>query len=137
MKWLTNGRAKTLSYNKHRIDWDKPAPSKGAQALKDYFRANCPNDIWLEEMVIPGTILRVDFVNLTKKVAIEFNGPQHSKFNKFFHNNNRLNYLSSRKRDERKEAILIENGFLLAVIEAADLKNLGRQLFFEKIGREL
>ena len=68
--------------------------------------------------------MRVDFLNSTKKVAIEVNGPQHSSFNSFFHNKSRLNYLKSIKRDYKKAKWLEMNGYKLIELTTGEVENL-------------
>jgi very-short-patch-repair endonuclease len=68
--------------------------------------------------------MKVDFINISRKIAIEVNGDQHSSFNKFFHNNSRLNYLNSIKRDYKKSVWLEKNGFQLLELETSDLNKL-------------
>ena len=68
--------------------------------------------------------MKVDFINASRKIAVEVNGDQHSSFNKFFHNNSRLNYLNSIKRDYKKSVWLEKNGFQLIELETSDLNKL-------------
>lgn len=76
--------------------------------------------------------MKVDLLNATKKIAIEVNGPQHSSFNKFFHNNSRMNYLESLKRDHEKSLWLEQNNFTLIELEKKDVDTLSRELLCEK-----
>jgi len=47
--------------------------------------------------------MKVDMINMTKRIAVEVQGAQHESFNKFFHGNSRANYLKSIKRDYHKK----------------------------------
>ena len=47
--------------------------------------------------------MTLDFCNANKKLAVEVDGNQHYKYNKFFHSNSRQNFLSQLQRDEKKE----------------------------------
>ena len=76
--------------------------------------------------------MKVDFLNATKKIAIEVNGPQHSSFNKFFHNNSRMNYLESLKRDHQKSLWLEQNNFTLIELEKEEVDKLNREFIREK-----
>jgi len=76
--------------------------------------------------------MKVDFLNATKKIAVEVNGPQHSSFNKFFHNNSRMKYLDSLKRDHEKSLWLEQNNFTLVELEKKDVETLSRELLCEK-----
>jgi hypothetical protein len=131
MKWLTkNNKLAWHPDNKYRINWVKKAPSKGAQAVKDFLKEYCSGSIWYEEYRLPGMLLRVDFLSPNKKVAIEFNGIQHEKFVKFFYTH-RVNYQMSFKRDLKKEEFLTKNGYTFIEIYERDLP-LTREFFKEK-----
>lgn len=130
MRWLKHSDKYVWhSDNKYRIKWDKKAPSKGAQAVKDFLYKYCRNQIWYEEYRLPGCLLKVDFLSPNKKIAIEFQGVQHSKFNPHFHGN-RLGFLKSIRRDIQKEEILTLNGYTLVEIFDEDLP-VSRKFFLE------
>ena len=76
--------------------------------------------------------MKVDLLNATKKIAIEVNGPQHSSFNKFFHNNSRMKYLDSLKRDHEKSLWLEQNSFTLIELEKQDVETLSRESICKK-----
>ena len=76
--------------------------------------------------------MKVDFVNMTKRIAVEAQGAQHESFNKFFHGNSRANYLKSIKRDHHKMVWLENNGFEVLEITAEDLPSLSSKYIFEK-----
>jgi very-short-patch-repair endonuclease len=134
VKWkLNNGRTTEFYINQYRIDWNKKAPSKGSQILKDFFRRNCFHDIWLEEMRIPGCLLRVDFVNLTRNIAFEFDGAQHDEYNRHFHGE-KIGWLNSIKRDVKKEKILADNGFQVVRVKTEDLDKLCFAWFEKNFG---
>lgn len=132
MRWLN--KYNKLVWHKddrYRIKWDKKAPSKGAQTVKDFLKEHCSGSIWYEEYRLPGTLLKVDFLSPTKKIAIEFHGQQHETFNPFFHKT-RSNFLASFKRDVKKEEILIKNSYTFVEIYNKDLKDLSKKWFLEK-----
>ena len=58
-------------------------------------------DIVFEEFRIVGSRLSLDFYNANKRIAIEVQGAQHTKYVKHFHKN-RLKYLDQLKRDQKK-----------------------------------
>jgi very-short-patch-repair endonuclease len=78
--------------------------------------------------------MHVDILNLTKKIAVEVNGPQHKEFNKFFHNNSRANYFNSIKRDWKKTEWLERNGFQLIEIETQEIPKLSEDFIKDKFG---
>lgn len=106
------------------IDWDKKSRSNIQFEVKQFLKTYWRNHICYEEFPVFGTRMKVDFINFTKKIAIEVNGEQHSSFNKFFHNNSRLNYLNSIKRDYKKSTWLEKNDIQLIELEKKDMQNL-------------
>lgn len=90
-----------------------------------------------EEFPVYGTDLKVDILNATLRVAIEVNGPQHEKFNKFFHNKNPHNYLKGIKNDFKKLEWLELNKFQLVEIKFNEVKLLSRDFFKEKFNLTL
>ena len=133
MKFLINGKLRSIPIHKYIINWDRACPSKGSGLVKDYLKSNFKYDVWLEEMRLPGSLLRVDFLNVTRKFAIEYNDTKekghHDHFNKFFHGN-RSGFLNSIKRDMKKLDLLQKNGYTVIEIYSHDLP-LTRE-FFEK-----
>jgi very-short-patch-repair endonuclease len=78
--------------------------------------------------------MKVDILNATKKIAIEVNGPQHNSFNKFFHNNSRMSYLNSIKRDYQKREWLEKNNFKIIELEEQDIKKLSPEFIENTFG---
>ncbi len=100
----TTGREQKLkNSSKYLIDWDKKCRSKLQKKVKDLLYSNWVSDIVFEELPVLGTRMTLDFYNANKKLAIEVDGNQHYKYNKFFHSNSRQNFLSQLQRDEKKE----------------------------------
>ena len=107
------GKLINRSMNKYYIDWDKPSRSQFQFKIKQFLKQYWRTHVVTEEFPVYGTRLKVDFINFTKRIAIEVNGSQHSKFNSFFHNNSRLDYLKSIKRDVKKAEWLEMNSIKL------------------------
>lgn len=120
MRWLVNNKERWHSDKKYRIKWEKKAPSKGAQEVKTFIKDNFPNDIWYEEYRVPGTLLKIDFLNATRRFAIEFHGEQHDNYSSFFHGS-RAGYRNSIKRDIKKAQFLQNNNYKLIEIYEEDL----------------
>ena len=58
----------------------------------------------------------------TRRSFVLWVGGQHYKYNKFFHSNNRLNFLEQLKRDEKKENFCEMNKItLVRIIESDEL----------------
>lgn len=111
------GRLMTQKVDDYLIDWDKPSRSKIQFKIKQFLKQYWKYQILFEEFPVFGSRMKVDFLNATKKIAVEVNGTQHKEFNKFFHNNSRANYLNSIKRDWAKTEWLERNGYTLIEIE--------------------
>lgn len=131
---LLNVYGKPVSKNvaKFKIDWDAPSLSKIQFKTKQFLKNYWKNHVVYEEFPVYGSLLKVDLLNATRKIAVEVHGPQHSAFSKFFHNESRLNYLKSIKRDVQKENWLETNGFFLVEIYHDEVDILSEKFFKEK-----
>lgn len=119
------------------IDWDGKSRSKVQFNTKQFLKSYWKNHIVYEEFPVFGSRLKVDIVNATLRIAVEVHGKQHSAFNKFFHNDSRLNYLKSIKRDVAKEKWLSANNFQLIEIYEDEVKDLSQTFFKEKFNLTL
>lgn len=131
---LYNAFGKVVSKNvsQYIIDWDASSRSKIQFKTKQFLRKYWQNHIVYEEFPVFGSRLKVDILNATRKIAVEVHGPQHSSYNKFFHNDSRLNYLKSIKRDVAKENWLTLNKFILVEVYDNEVDLLNEKFFFEK-----
>jgi hypothetical protein len=129
-----NGTLVNKNVRKNLINWDGKSRSKLQFKFKQFFYPYWNNHIVYEEFPVYGTMLKVDILNATKKIAIEIQGNQHESFNEFFHDNSRLKYLQSIKRDVKKEKWLEMNEFKFLELYEADLKKLSPQYIEEKCG---
>ena len=116
------GKLVSKNVSKHLIDWDKKSRSKFQFKVKQLLRPHWQNHIVYEEFPVYGSLMRVDFLNATKRIAVEANGRQHSEFVSFFHKS-RSEYLKSIKRDHKKTEWLEKNNFKLIEIEEKDIKS--------------
>lgn len=123
------GKLQSKKVSKYLIDWDSKSKSNIQFETKQFLKVFWENHIVYEEFPVYGTKLKVDFINATKKIAIEVNGVQHSQFNKFFHNNSRAKYLESIKRDVKKREWLELNNFKIVEIEQNEVKDLSKEWF--------
>ena len=126
-----NGKLVNKNVSKYLIDWDKPSRSKIQFNTKKFFQQYWKHHIVYEEFPVYGSLMKVDILNATKRIAIEVNGAQHDNFNEFFHNHSRMNYLKSIKRDCKKEEWLEKNNFKLLEIYEKDLKLLSAKFFLD------
>jgi hypothetical protein len=83
------------------VDWNGKSKSKFQLSVRDFLYPYWKSDIVFEEFKLVGTRLSFDLYNANKKIAIEVQGAQHTKYVKFFHGN-RMKYLEQLKRDDKK-----------------------------------
>lgn len=120
-------RGQSVFWKPKLINWDKPSTASNIQnECKKVLALYWLGDIVAEEQLLPGTKLRFDFVNFSKKIIVEVQGEQHSKLNKFFHNNNVFNFVSSLKRDEKKREFAALNN--ITYIEVKTVVELHKHL---------
>ena len=127
-----NGKLVNKNVNKYRIDWDGKSRSNLQFKFKQFFYPYWKNHIVFEEFPVYGSMMKVDLFNATKKIAIEIQGNQHESFNKFFHDNSRLKYLQSIKRDVAKSKWIDINNFKYLELYESDLKILSPQYIEDK-----
>jgi hypothetical protein len=130
-----NGKPRSISgINKYLIKWHEKSRSNPQFKVKQYLEPFWCSDIVFEEFPVAGTRLKVDILNLTKKIAIEVHGQQHEKFNPFFHDKKRSKFLKSIKNDFLKEEFLKKNNINLLIIYDNEVSMLSREFFLEKLG---
>lgn len=129
-----NGKLVNKNVRNYEIDWYGKCRSKLQFKFKQFFYPYWKNHIVYEEFPVYGSMLKIDLLNATKKIAVEIQGAQHESFNKFFHDNSRLKYLESIKRDVKKEKWIDTNGFKFIELYENDLKDLSPQYIEEKCG---
>jgi len=126
------GRLVNKSVSKYRVDWEGKCRSNIQFEVKQFFKTFWYGQICYEEFPVYGTRMKVDLVNMTKRIAVETQGAQHESFNKFFHNNSRANYLRSITRDYDKIVWLENNNFKILEIFEEDLASLSRKYILDK-----
>jgi len=132
---LYNIRGKLAKKNvtPYIIVWDGPSKSKLQARVKQFLKPFWIGHIVYEEFPVYGTALKVDILNATLRVAIEVNGPQHSKFH-YFHGGEPINYLDAVKRDVKKIEWLEKNEFNYIEINYDEVDGLSKEVFKEKFG---
>ncbi len=114
------GRERNLkNAKKYLINWDIPSRSKFQTRVKQFLQPFWIHDIVFEEFRVVGSRLTLDFYNANKKIAVEVQGEQHTKYVKFFHKN-RFKYCDQLKRDEDKLLFCKSNNIKLAEIYPQD-----------------
>ena len=103
------------------INWEKHSRSKLQSKVKDFLKVFWDGDVVFEEFPVVGTRLTIDFYNATRNIAIEVQGNQHTKYNKFFHKGNKMNYLDQLKRDDEKLSFCNLNNIKLLEVHEGQL----------------
>lgn len=117
---LNKSKKRYKNVKKYLINWESSSRSKFQTRVKNFLEKFWDQDVIFEEFPVIGTRLSLDFYNANKKVAIEVQGRQHTKYVKFFHRD-RLNYLSQLKRDQKKETFCELNQIKLVTIYEKDI----------------
>ena len=119
-----DGKVKRVKNLKKRIiNWEASSRSKRQKAVKDFLKDYWYNHVTFEEFPVVGTRLSLDFYNANKRVAVEVQGSQHTKYNKFFHGGHKNNYLEQLKRDQIKAEFCEVNDIILVEIYDSDIIN--------------
>ena len=125
-----DGKLKRVKNLKKRIiNWEASSRSKRQKAVKDFLKDYWFYHVTFEEFPVVGTRLSLDFYNANKRVAVEVQGSQHTKYNKFFHGGHKNNYLEQLKRDQIKAEFCEVNDIILVEIYDSDIIN---KYFFKK-----
>ena len=121
--------AELKNAKKYLIKWRGKSRSKFQSSVKEFLYPYWKDDIVFEEFKIVGTRMTFDLYNANKKIAIEVQGIQHTKYVKFFHGS-RLRYLQQLKRDDKKLRFCEINDIKLVEIYPSDLVDVDLFLSF-------
>ena len=113
-------RVKLKTPFKYLIKWNGSCRSKIQKRVKDLLYPYWFADVVFEEFPVVGSRLTLDFYNANRHIAVEVDGGQHYKYNKFFHNNSRQNFLNQLQRDDLKESFCRRNNIKLIRILESD-----------------
>lgn len=119
-KTLTGSTRKVLGVQKYMIDWDGQSKSKMQYNVKAFLKDYWQRQVVFEEFPVAGTRMTFDFYNANRKIAIEVQGGQHTKYVPFFHGNYKNNYLMQLKRDNQKHDFCELNDIKLVEIYEKD-----------------
>jgi hypothetical protein len=131
---LKSDKVVTLNTRRYAIDWNNDGNSSLEVRFRELIYPYWKNSIVLFQPTIPGSQLKLDFLNVNKKLAVETDGSQHNTFNKFFHNNSRNTYLLSIRNDTKKEQWLERNGITLLRLTKEDLNLFSVKYIEDKFG---
>lgn len=126
------GRPKTVkNVRRFKVDWNKPTRSKFQDAAKRFFYPYWSGDLVFEEFPLTGTLMKFDFVNVSKKIIAEISGRQHLQHIPHFHGKNPASkFLGQIKRDMKKHEWADLNNFTL--VEIYSEKELTYDFFLDK-----
>jgi very-short-patch-repair endonuclease len=119
-KTNSGGKKRVRKVRKYIIDWEEPSRSKRQFAVKQFIKSKWKNQVVFEELPVAGTKMSLDFYNATKKIAIEVQGAQHTKYVPHFHNNQKINFFHQLRRDKQKKEFCEINGIKLIEIHDKD-----------------
>lgn len=128
---LTGATRTVKKVKNYLIDWDGKSRSKIQFNTKQFLKKYWSKHIVFEEFPVAGTRLSLDFYNANKKIAIEVQGKQHTKYVPFFHGNNKINYINQLKRDQDKFKFCELNDIKLIEIYEGEKVN---EKLFESFG---
>lgn len=118
----------SVNPNQYLIDWDKEI-SKHQKKVSDFLRTFWQKDLVLCEFRIPGSLLRVDLMNVTKKIIVETSPDEiHKNYNPFMHKN-RANFLKKLKADNQKMDWAEKAGYTYIELDSNEIKNLSAETF--------
>lgn len=130
-KTLTGATRTVKKAKNFLIDWDGKSRSKIQYNAKQFLKKYWNKHIVFEEFPVAGTKLSLDFYNANKKIAVEVQGKQHTKYVPFFHGKNKINYLNQLKRDQDKLKFCELNDIQLVEVYDGDILT---EKLFESFG---
>lgn len=130
------GNLTSKNVNKYVINWDKKSRSILQFKVKQFLKPYWKHYIVYEEFPVYGSLLKVDILNATRRIAVEVHGPQHEEFH-FFHNKSPTAYLESIKRDKQKYDWLVKNNFKIVEIGHKEVDTLTPEFFQENFNIKL
>lgn len=120
-----NIRKKLVKRNvfRYKIIWDKKSRSNLQFKVKQLLKPIWFADVVYEEFPVFSSLLKIDFLNATKRIAVEVQGPQHEKYNPFFHDHSPLKFVAGIKRDLKKQEWCEINNIKMIEVLESDLKD--------------
>lgn len=115
-KTLFGATKRVSKSHKYKINWDSPSRSKIQFLVKQELKEHWESHVVFEEFPVAGSKMTLDFYNATKKIAIEVQGKQHTRYTPFFHGKNKINYISQLRRDHQKREFCEKNNIRLVEI---------------------
>ena len=125
------GNLVNKNVNRFLIKWNGKSKSLLQSRTKKFLKPFWEQFIVYEEFPVYGTLLKVDILNASLRIAIEVQGQQHTEFH-YFHNKSPNTYLQSIKRDVKKLEWLEKNKFHIVEINFDEVDILSKSFFKDK-----
>jgi hypothetical protein len=126
------GQMADLSIADYLIDWDRKV-SGPQMKVKRFLHPYWKTHVVTEEARIPGSLLRVDLINWTRRIAVEVSPTASHSFNRFFHKH-RIGFSAAVGRDLGKAEWLEATKLKLVEVFDADLDTLSPAWFLTNYG---
>ncbi len=131
---LKSNRVFTIRIADYLVDWKREV-SKPQARVKQFLYPYWRSCVVLEECPAPGCgstrSLRVDLINLTRRIAVEVSPSSSHSFNKHFHKD-RMGFAAAVRRDLDKQEWCLKNNFQYISLDEEDIDNLSKKLFAER-----
>ncbi len=122
------GREVSVNPSQYIIDWEREV-SKPQKKVSDFLRPFWKRDLVLCEFRVPGSLLRIDLLNVTRKVIVETSPDEvHKNYNPFLHKD-RSNFLKKLKADNQKMDWAEKAGYVYIELDSNEIKNLSVETF--------
>ena len=102
-KTIGGSKKRVRKIRSYIIDWEASSRSKMQFSVKKFLKKYWEKQVVFEELPVAGTKMTIDFYNATKKIAIEVQGVQHTKYVPYFHNGQKVNFLHQLRRDKLQD----------------------------------
>ncbi len=133
---LNSNTIVNLNLGKYSVDWDRKV-SNPQFTTKQFLKKYWEFDAVYEEVLIPGSLLRIDLTNTSRMIMVEVSPDAiHTKYNKFMHKN-RSGFLKKIEADFAKRKWSEINGFEFVELNDEDIKNISADLFLNKFNINL
>lgn len=129
---LKGNRLYSLRPVDYLIDWNPAREVSRPQGLvKQFLYPYWKAHVCLEEVRIPGSLCRIDLMNLTRRIVIEVSPESSHSFNAFFHRS-KVGFARAVERDLDKQSWCERNRFKYIELTDDDIGNLSHSLFAER-----
>lgn len=126
------GREADVNITKYLIDWEDDSLSIFQRNIKKFLLPFWRFNVVVEELPLAGLRLRLDFCNLTKRIAVECDGGQHIDPKHYYNNKSPEKWRGQIKRDLKKDEWCILNNIILVRINEHEQSDICKEWFKEK-----